>query len=660
MFRQRLLFLVCFVGFGVALPACGSDSSGQPTKNQCTSNFDCDFGQICNDNHVCVDDTRTGVDTGSGFRDTGTTQQDTGTISQDTGTTQQDTGTVSQDTGTTQQDTGTVSQDTGTTQQDTGVADTGVADTGTADTGMADSGTTDTGMADSGTTDSGTTDAGLTDTGLTDTGVTADTGMADSGTTDTGTPAPSFSGCTSDADCDGYQRCDTTLGRCRDTRPTCNVDSDCGTGKICFSGRCTLDCTSNSVACPTGLSCTQITNAGDYACLAVCDGFQASSNQCGPDTQCVPYYGADLGLCRGVGSNAVGDTCQDDFSADGCQTGSICLQRRGAKTCQSLCAASGTPGCGTGEFCDEVFTNSTDATKNAGACFTNCGGYGSTDDTLCASDEGCQPVSSTQGYCVPNGTAQEGDTCTFDGTTNCQADLVCLPTGTDATSNNPTQGVCASYCDPTASTCSSGKSCFQVGNDANFGYCETSCDPAQDAASNTCTSGRPRCLPNTDPASPPAAGACAAAGAIADGGSCQLSNPLACSADDLCVVANDANNPLGGGSTGSGSCTRYCMAFDYASTTSRCGSGAVCAPRYFTLGLGFCTTNTTATPGSAGDTCTFSDEGKWCDDNTLCYDWFGGFNPTCQIPCDTSLPGTCPSGQSCSSISSTSTLGICQ
>jgi hypothetical protein len=102
------------------------------------------------------------------------------------------------------------------------------------------------------------------------------------------------------------------------------------------------------------------------------------------------------------------------------------------------------------------------------------------------------------------------------------------------------------------------------------------------------------------------------------------------------------------------------MSFDYSATTSRCGTGEVCAARYFGLGLGFCTSNTTSTTLPQGSSCTSSEEGSWCDDDTLCLDWFGSASYSCEIPCDTTIPGICPSGQSCYALNANSTTGICQ
>jgi hypothetical protein len=201
---------------------------------------------------------------------------------------------------------------------------------------------TDTGTTDTGTTDTGTTDTGMTDTGTTDTGMT-DTGTTDTGMTDTGTSM--YSGCATDLDCDSYQSCNTSLGRCEEARTSCTDDSQCGLTELCYDGRCTADC-SNTGSCGTGLTC--VTAGSDNVCLALCDGLQGGNAQCSPDTQCVPFFGVDLGLCRGVGGSDVGETCTDDFSSSDCQTGSYCVDRRGELTCETMCGANGSPSCGTG------------------------------------------------------------------------------------------------------------------------------------------------------------------------------------------------------------------------------------------------------------------------------------------------------------------------
>jgi hypothetical protein len=225
--------------------------------------------------------------------------------------------------------------------------------------------------------------------------------------------------------------------------------------------------------------------------------------------------------------------------------------------------------------------------------------------------------------------------------------------------------VCTSYCDPAnpsaSSTCATGDACFQLDDDPNFGLCEGECDPSLLASSNSCTTGRPRCLPFSGASNAAEAGSCSASGNLATGAGCALDNPLECNANAVCVVANSPNEPFGGADTGAGNCADYCLTNDFGSTTSRCGAGEVCAARYIGLGLGFCTTNTTATTMGPGTACAGSELGQWCDDNTICLDWFNsGTTQHCEIPCYTDLPGTCPTSMTCNALQSGDTFGICQ
>jgi hypothetical protein len=660
-----------------------ASNNGQ-TGQACESDFDCPLPLECGDDGFCVDNGNTDMDAGdedAGTQDTGdddTGTEDTGT--EDTGT--EDTGT--EDTGdddtatedATTDDTGTedVTDDAGdTTNDDTGTQD--ASDTTTDDTGTQDAtDTTDDGSTQD-TTDTTTQDTSDTTTQDTSDTTTQDTSDTTNDTTDTTSDAgdttadtstdtggPAFSGCTTNFDCDGYQTCNTSIGRCEDSRPSCSTDSDCTSG-VCLAGRCAPTCNATN-PCQGGLDCFDVgLQSGDGACLAYC-GTDGAGNtySCGPDTQCMPYFGIGEGLCRGVGSNATGDTCTDDFGADDCQSGSFCLDDRGTKTCRSFCSASGSPGCSSGDFCRIIFPDDQDPTNSVGVCEIDCGGIGNTDDTLCPGSEVCQPTSANNGFCTTQGTVAEGGTCYYDGTGYCEVGLTCAAAGTNAPTD-PTEGRCTSLCDPTLTSgnnvCGQGEACIAFADDPGIGACRTTCDPGVLATSNVCSTSRPRCLPSDQQG---VDGTCSVAGPLANGATCDLASPLNCGADDLCVIANDPAEPYGGGDTGSGTCTRYCESFQFASgtTSTRCGSAEVCAARYLGLSLGFCTTNKTSTTLAPGDSCTSAQTGMWCDDDVLCQDWDQTGNPRCEIPCDTTVSGTCPSGQTCQAVLSSGTAGYCQ
>jgi hypothetical protein len=375
-------------------------------------------------------------------------------------------------------------EDTAPPEDTTPVEDSGMEEDIAVDSGDEPEDTsepTDT-LEDSGV-DSGTDTSEMTDTG-TD---TTDSG----GQTDTGTPT--FSNCSTDADCSGYLVCDTTNGRCEDPRSSCSSPSDCGTGETCIFSKCVSSCGSSTCS-RNGLSCETVTfsdgSSADF-CLDSCDSFSTSfgSNTCGEDTQCMPFFGNEDGVCRGVGSNNVGETCETDYSEDSCAEGSFCVNNRGDKTCKSLCSSFGSPDCSSGEFCNEAFIYDQqydEASDPAGFCLKDCGGYGNTNDTLCSSStQSCQPESADHGYCTPEGTVSTGGDCGEFGAPYCQTGDICL--STDSSVQN---GICRSHCDPselaTLNACDSDEAC--IGTESDFGYCVTACDFDTD-----CPAGRGDC-----------------------------------------------------------------------------------------------------------------------------------------------------------------------
>lgn len=484
MTSSRKTFLVALLMGVFLVAACGSEevADEEGTGVECTVDSDCPgLDNRCDlASHTCTG--------GSGEADSGE-----GTAS---GT---DTGRAVSDTGHSQvpdaEDSGGPAEETG-GGEDTGESRDGAAnDSGSTETGV-DTSPEDVVGEDSSSPDGDVRDSGAVDTASPDT-------ASDTGGNDAGNP---FSGCTSDADCSGYLVCDQTLGRCEDPRPRCSSNSDCASSEYCVAGRCLGTCPLIA-PCPQGLECKQFGGSGGVTlCAADCNTFDGSgSDGCEADRQCVPFFGADDGLCRGVGRNRAGQSCSSDFSADDCREGSFCVENRAEQRCQKLCADSGAPNCGSGAYCADRFTLAADdtaANNPAGFCFDNCGGLGSTDDTLCSSGKACQPDTASEGFCTTSGSVGAGGTCGSPGSPYCETGNYCLPT----TSQN--QGVCRGACDPNNSeasnVCASGEACVEV--DTDFGLCVTMCSDTGGTTSQ-CPSERPYCAgvdssTNTTPSTP--------------------------------------------------------------------------------------------------------------------------------------------------------------
>lgn len=459
----------------MVLAACGSEDSGKENPGgECQVNADCP-----GEDNICDLLTHT-CSGGSGTPDGTTTKFDTGVDDPDTNI-EPDTG-IEPDTFSPPEDTGGGGDDTFVSKMDSGMQDAATPDTSSPDTGSMDTSPMDTSPQD--TTVADTTPA---DTSVTDSSV--DTGKADT-TTDTSSP-PTFSGCTSDSDCRDYLTCNQTLGRCEDPRTKCTSDSQCSGSDVCLAGRCTSRCGVFTPCRRTGMFCKTF-GSGFSAinlCVDRCNNFDGSgSRKCGSDTQCIPFFGSSAGLCRGVGRKTKGQTCKTNYGPDSCTNGQYCSSNRGNKRCVPLCSTTGSPNCGSGEYCTEVFTqNATQSTVNdpAGFCLKNCGGLGSTNNNQCSSGQACQPESSQNGYCTKMGTVNPDNPCGDPGSPYCKVGNYCMPA---ATTN---QGTCRRLCDPSKSpsniACKSGKVCVEI--DTNFGICLTNCS----SSSSQCPSERPYC-----------------------------------------------------------------------------------------------------------------------------------------------------------------------
>ena len=514
---KRILTAV-LIGCGLwTLAACGPDEPGENSGVECHVDSDCPgFDQKCNLlKHKCEE--REGISGNDTSQDD--PEEDTGTDDErDTSPPPEDTedpppeDTGRDDTGTPPPDTGE-EEDTSQPPVDTGTPETGTPDTGTPDTGVPDTGTPDTGTPDTGPVDTGTPDTGTPDTGTPDTG-TPDTGTPDTGTPDTSDGGmdggqPSFSGCAFDSDCRGYQTCNKTLGRCEDPRTACTSSSDCSGSRECLFGRCLERCGTFTPCLSQGMTCKTFGSGfgAPSFCVAECDSFDGSGTQtCGPDAQCIPFFGSAEGLCRGVGSKIDGQTCTDDWGPNDCSKGTICSNRRGHKECVPMCgSSSGAPNCASGEFCASVFTTDAagnDATDPAGFCLDNCGGLGSTSNTKCSSRSlVCNPSSASTGYCTNQGTATANQSCGDPGSPYCQTGLVCLPT-------SGSSGVCRAKCDPSMSasqnSCGGSEVCLEL--EPGYGYCMTGCTNVNSSSNNICPIDRPYCAgltssANTTPSS---------------------------------------------------------------------------------------------------------------------------------------------------------------
>jgi hypothetical protein len=468
-------------------------------------------------------------------------------------------------------------------------------------------------------------------------------------------PTSEFSGCTADAQCNSWQTCNVALGRCQDARSLCQQDNNCTNGALCIGGRCSALCGQGQPACPADLSCAQA-GEGVSACVALCDAFR-TPDPCGPDLQCNPYFGA-RGLCEGVGTSEPGDMCDPDFGPQTCEPGGFCGQLRGDFSCRELCKADAD--CAANQACLVAFG---EAPNTAGLCVTRCGAIGSENAAACGAGEGCQGLSSTLAVCLPEGTAQAGQRCTFDGGVFCRAGLSCSPAGPGALTDDPTEGICVRQCVPGAaqSGCAQGEVCDAFTADPRAGVCRKTCNTSLDDSSNGCEPLRGRCL-GLDPAdrlsnTPATSGTCYPPGALATGATCELDAPLGCNADDVCV---DRGSFFGRDMDSTdGQCTRSCVAYDYTSSPSRCAAGQFCAVAFAGNRLGFCSTaNAASRRYSVGAACDNADAAKWCNDSALCLDWVGTAL-SCRVVCfdDDSVCGV---GQQCILIDpGNSTLGYC-
>jgi hypothetical protein len=466
-------------------------------------------------------------------------------------------------------------------------------------------------------------------------------------------PVSEFSGCKADADCRSWQSCDVALGRCGDARVECTQDGECGSG-ACLAGRCAASC-GPGAACPADLSCAQLDDTRSV-CVALCDAFKPT-DPCGPDLQCNPYFGS-RGLCEGVGTTAPGAACAPDLGPQGCEQGAFCGGVRDADVCRTLCKTDAQ--CGAGETCLVAFGTEADT---AGVCVKRCGAIGSESPASCAAGEGCQGYSSSLAVCLPEGSAQVGQRCTFDGSVYCKAGLRCTPGGPGALGDDPSEGVCSRQCVPGAAQtgCIGGELCTAFTDDAQAGVCRTTCNASLDDSSNGCNALLGRCLgldadsrlSNT----PATSGTCYPPGALANGADCELDDPLSCNADDICV---DRASFFGStmSSTG-GQCTRSCVAYDYTGSPSRCAANERCAPVFAGNRIGFCSSANVGARTTIGASCAAADGGKWCNDSALCLDWVGTAL-TCQVVCfnDSSV---CATGQQCVLIDpGNSELGYCR
>lgn len=510
-----------------------------------------------------------------------------------------------------------------------------------------------------------------------DTGTNSDTGNnndpgtnPDTGNNDTGPnpPPTSFSGCTDNSQCAGYQQCNVARGRCEDTRTACTSQAQCAAGQTCMAGRCSDPCTDNT-ECTDGLTCFSVDS--QRLCLPSCTDFSATGTDCAPDTHCIPYFGTSGGLCQGTGRKHQGENCLPDGDPDSCQPGHTCVGLGNQRTCQQLCAGEGSPTCSGNAFCEPAFLGPDDnaLTDDAGACLADCKNTaGLPDNSLCPPEHTCVNSSYTdKSFCVADNGGGLDAPCSFNDTDNgCAIGLGCLAGGHGATIGEPETGVCTNTCklDQNPTGCTDGYTCIQRsnGDTPQDGVCVKSCDPHKPSATNGCPDGRNRCMPETDHAVPPVAGICSPSGSLLPGQSCALAHPMACGGDHYCATMNTTQGGSGDDGATHGICTTFCAPFDYTNAT-RCPAEQVCAIKSFGDALGFCTTYRTTNGQNSGDRCdaTTENHGKWCGDNLLCDYWNGQFL-SCEIPCFTDVPNRCPAGKSCDSINAPNapTLGYCR
>ena len=280
--------------------------------------------------------------------------------------------------------------------------------------------------------------------------------------------------CTQDSECQSGQIClsqKCTVG--------CRVDRDCALGTICKANKCEKGCRVDA-DCPSGSSCTNnqcvisctANNTFDRACRNssgsankwVCETATKSCVQCLNDRHCTSYYqdpsrptcitatktcgctASTASQCPTVtGSNTKLCLTQQGRCATSCSEGLGCI--RGFACLKGVCVPGGCNtdnDCGSTEFCvnnkcSECKTNA-QCTKDPTKKVCNAGTcVGCAKDSDCAAGFVCDP---NQNICYHPKARTQCITCATDA--DCATGFTCVT----ATMDNGTEKVCAQKCDP--------------------------------------------------------------------------------------------------------------------------------------------------------------------------------------------------------------------
>ncbi|MBK7860514.1 MAG: matrixin family metalloprotease [Archangiaceae bacterium] len=455
----------------------------------------------------------------------------------------------------------------------------------------------------------------------------------------------------------------------------CTAQTQCVTGLVCrtkagsTTGKiCTVDCTSNAMACTsvapltcqnadTGKACLQPTASADY-CKFCVDGASCTAGNCLTD-------GFGHNWCTNPCSTSApcpsGSSCLDVATAGSCGTGSascICAptpNSQGAVFCPGQCNGSTcgtTPGFGCNNTTCEATGNEGDrcelsghckscliciGTSSAANCRKCCGGMGQTGackacpNATCVSGEACQPVNqTTDSICYPQGGA---DLCMACGVgTTCLNGNTCIGGKCHVSCNPQAPGSCTA-CQPTGSNTGL---CACPGEERNEGE---SCGGSGVAACRT--------------------------GLVCSGGTCKRT----------CVVGNTSSCPAGQVCQ-SVSGTAVCVADTAGARCAAC-SGLTCAPGASCYqGRCYTTCNTAVKNGPCDATCVDVGNGVnlcACDDQVRGAGQTCGANPiaacgdrlyclggVCAGECTLSNPSSCPILTECKLLSGTSSTYVCQ
>lgn len=447
----------------------------------------------------------------------------------------------------------------------------------------------------------------------------------------------------------------------------CPVEETCNAFGICEPQgelRAGDACLDDRFACGVGLICAF---AGTRAaeCSRVCE----EDYECPTDSYCFDLPRREEGICRERGSLTSGDFCGDDPGA-----------------CPGIC---------TGGYL---------SFDPGGYCLEQCD-----DSSGCGEDSRCDDVLDLGTYCVPNGTAEQGESCVLDPF-ECAADHFCVDYGSAT-------AFCGAECE-TNEDCDNGTWCTAgVGSDSDSGVCYpggdleagTECDIGGyecEIGSYCAIESDPRCYtPCTQPPHECPAGheclepnrnderwcypsgdagygescaddryACANPGFCADAGSSDARCTTSCLIDDECpgddwclrTVYGGFCRP-GGGELGQGescedqlySCEEdllcilggeqgsFC-ALDCTGFAERCAEGEAC--RFLGFSMNFCVETGTISHGGSCAVDRFAcDEESWCVNA-------GTENAVCVRTCSEDAT-VCPDGTRCQYLSGG--FGVC-